>query len=66
MRATKKNIGQISGKVNEGYEIKKRPILNKVNEGDEKKSNKNIAGKKFFNSWNKLGFFRNVFFIYRN
>ena len=28
----KKNIGQISGKVNEGDEIKKKPILNKVNE----------------------------------
>ena len=38
MKATKKNIGQISGKVNEGDEIKKRPILNKVIEGDEKKN----------------------------
>ena len=28
MRASKKNIGQISGKVNEGDEIKKKPILN--------------------------------------
>ena len=48
MRATKKNIGQISEKVNEGDEIKKRPILNKVNEGDKKNKKNNIAGKKFF------------------
>ena len=38
MRVTnKKNIGQISGKVNEGGKIKKNlTYLNKVNEGDEK------------------------------
>ena len=36
------------------------------NEGDEKTSKKNIAGKKFFISLNELVFFRNVFVIYQN
>ena len=34
VRANKKNIWQISGKVNEGDDIKKWPIFKKVNEGD--------------------------------
>ena len=47
------NIGQISGKVNEGDIIKKNwPISNKFNEGDEKK-----AKKQKKRSWNKVFLF---------
>ena len=72
-----KNISPIFRKVIEGDEIKKTYIRNviegdkikknfwsiwqKVIEGGEKNKQKNIAGKMFFISWNKLGFFRNVF-----
>ena len=44
----KKNIGQISRKVNEGDEIKTLLIYLKKLEGDEKNKQKNIAGKMFF------------------
>ena len=64
-RATKlkKNIGQISRKVKEGDEIKKTFDLfdKKLMRATKKTSKKNIAGKMFFISWNKLGFFLNVF-----
>ena len=43
-----RNIGQISGKVIEGYKIKKNfwPILNKGNEGDEQNKQKKHSWKK--------------------
>ena len=35
--------------------------MKKMNEGDEKNKQKDIAGKMFFISWKKLVFFRNSF-----
>ena len=60
----KKNIRQISRKDNEDDEINFFwSIWKKVNEGNEKKqAKKNIAGKCFFISWNKLCFFSKSFF----
>ena len=61
-RRNKKNIGLISGKVNEGDEIKNNfwPILKKGNEGDKKKQQK----KYLLSLKNRLVFFR--IFISRN
>ena len=66
----KKIIEPISGKVNEGDEIKKKPWpilkkVNHVNEGDKKnKHKKNIAGKIFF--YSKWTFFSEFFFYLAN